>query len=71
MSARLLSIEREAYVRTAIFCLFAFHFDRIKKKERKKDSKIFDLYIDRRRERGRESVQCLSFFLLLFRPLEK
>ena len=43
-------------------------------KKKRKNLKIFDLYIDRRRkrarkrerERERESVQCLSFFLSFF-----
>lgn len=62
--ARLLSIERRATSGRLYLRLFAFHFDRIKKKE--KNSKIFDLKIDRRRasgrqrERERECSMCMS-----------
>jgi hypothetical protein len=64
----------KAHVRAAIYSFFAFHFDRIyKKKEeerKKKDSKIFDLYTDRR-EGKRKCSLLLSSLLLPIRPLEK
>ncbi len=65
-SARLLSIERRRTSGRLSFASLRFILiaDIYKKKEerRKKDSKIFDLEIERKRgEEERESVQCLLF----------